>query len=243
MNHSTRVMRRPRRAWPPAARTAAAIIATAGLALLAAACSGSPSSDRFRRLTECGRVSELPVGGRLLPLHALPRRAELPRPRQQRSGPKASAQQLGVSSSQLQAAQTACQHLFPNNGGSGGVLTKDSIGQCEETGDCPQALVQAAMTAVRTFARCMRSHGVPNWPDPTIDSEGRPGFDLLHVQGFDPNSSQTSNIMQECYHVMPGGVPVPVTAPGRPAEQRNPGGTMPPIRGAAAITRWSNAGA
>jgi hypothetical protein len=44
MNHSTRVMRRPRRASPPAARTAAAIIATAALALLAAACSGSPSS-------------------------------------------------------------------------------------------------------------------------------------------------------------------------------------------------------
>jgi hypothetical protein len=44
MNDSTRVMRRPRRAWPPAARTAAAIIATAALALLAAACGGSPSS-------------------------------------------------------------------------------------------------------------------------------------------------------------------------------------------------------
>ena len=72
------------------------------------------------------------------------------------------------------------------------------------------------MTALRAYARCMRSHGVPNWPDPTLDSEGRPGFNLLHVLGFDPNSSQTSNIMQECYHVMPGGVPVPVTAPGSP---------------------------
>ncbi len=72
------------------------------------------------------------------------------------------------------------------------------------------------MTALRTYARCMRSHGVPNWPYPSIDSEGRPGVNLLHVQGFDPNSSQTSNIMQACYHVMPGGVPVPVIAPGGP---------------------------
>jgi hypothetical protein len=131
--------------------------------------------------------------------------------------PKASPQQLGVSSSLLQSAQTACQHLYPNYGGSGGVLTKDSLGQCEETGDWPQELVQAAMPAMRTYARCMRSHGLPNWPDPTIDSEGRPGFNLLHVLGFDPNSSQTSNIMQECYHVMPGGVPVPVIAPGAPS--------------------------
>ncbi len=49
--------------------------------------------------------------------------------------PKASTQQLGVSSSQLQAAQTACRDLYPNNGGSAGLLTKDSLGQCEETGD------------------------------------------------------------------------------------------------------------
>lgn len=130
--------------------------------------------------------------------------------------PKASAQQLGVSGSQLQAAEAACQGLYPDNVGSAGVLTKDSLGQCEETGDCPPALVQEAMSALRTYARCMRSYGLPNWPDPTIDSEGRPGFDLVHVTGFDPNSSQTSNVMQECYHVMPGGVPVPVIAPGSP---------------------------
>jgi hypothetical protein len=130
--------------------------------------------------------------------------------------PKADAQELGVSSSQLQAGQQACRHLYPAGGGSGGVLTKDSLGQCEETGYCPQALVQATMDALRTYARCMRSHGLSTWPDPSVDSQGRPGFNLLHVQGFDPNSAQTSNVMQECFHVMPGGVPVPVIAPGGP---------------------------
>lgn len=43
MNDSTRVMRRPRRAWLPTARTTAAIIA-ATLVLLAAACGGGSSS-------------------------------------------------------------------------------------------------------------------------------------------------------------------------------------------------------
>ena len=46
-----------------------------------------------------------------------------PDPRSNRRVPKTSAQLLGISSSQLQAAQTACQRLYPNNGGSGGVLT------------------------------------------------------------------------------------------------------------------------
>ena len=32
--------------------------------------------------------------------------------------PKADAQALGVSSSRLQAAQRACQHLYPTNGGA-----------------------------------------------------------------------------------------------------------------------------
>jgi hypothetical protein len=212
MNDSSRVMRRPCRAWPPAARTAAAIIATAGLAVLAAACS-SPSSTGPGGASNAGGSASSPSA--VAYSHCMRSRGvpNFPDPPSGGEVPKGSAQQFGVSSSQLRAAQTACQHLYPNNGG---LLTKDSLGQCEETGDCPQALVQAAMTAMRTYARCMRAHGVPDWPDPTIDSEGRPGFNLLHVQGFDPNSSQISNIMQECFHVMPGGVPVPVMAPGGP---------------------------
>jgi hypothetical protein len=195
------------------------LIAAAGLALLAlallTACSGSPSSAAPAGTpTTGGPVSSQAVAySHCMRSHGVP---DFPDPASNGQVPKADAQRLGVSSSQLDAAQTACQHLYPNSGGSGGVLTKNSLGQCEETGECPQALVQAAMTALRTYARCMRSHGAPTWPDPSIDSEGRPGFNLLHVTGFNPNSSQTSNIMQQCFHVMPGGVPVPVIAPGGP---------------------------
>jgi hypothetical protein len=77
-------------------------------------------------------------------------------------------------------------------------------------------MVQRVLNDMRMLARCMRSHGVPNWPDPTVDSEGRPDFNLLHVHGFDPNSSQINNKMQECGHVMPGGAGIPVIAPGGP---------------------------
>jgi hypothetical protein len=215
MNDSARVLRRHRRAWPPAARAAAAIPATAALALLAA-CSGSPSSAGSAGSPNAGGSESSPSAvaySQCMRSHGVP---DFPDPSSSGGIPKASSQQLGVSSSQLQAAQTACQDQYPNGGGSGGALTKDSLGQCEETGDCPQALVQQAMTALRTYARCMRSHGVPNWPDPTIDSEGRPGVNLVPITGTNWNSPQISNEMQACYHVMPGGVPIPVIAPGGP---------------------------
>jgi hypothetical protein len=210
MTHRPRVRRRPRRA-----RTTAAVIVAAGLALLAAACSSASSAGSggsSSAAASAGSASAIAYSG-CIRSHGVP---DFPDPASNGQVPKVDAPRLGVSSSRLQVAQAACQHLYPNSGGPGGVLTKNSLGQCEETGECPQALVQAAMTAMRTYARCMRSHGAPTWPDPTIDSEGRPGFNLLHVTGFDPNSSQTSNVMQECYHVMPGGVPVPVIAPGGP---------------------------
>jgi hypothetical protein len=89
--------------------------------------------------------------------------------------PKADPQALGVSSTQLQAAQQACQNLYPSNGGT---LSASSLRQCYESGACAQALVQQAVNAGLKFARRMLSQGVPNWPDPTIDSRGRPLFDI-----------------------------------------------------------------
>jgi hypothetical protein len=90
--------------------------------------------------------------------------------------PKTSAQQLGVSSSQYQAAQRSCQHLLPTTGSF-----QQQSRQCLSAGDCPPSLVQQMLNADRNFARCMRSHGVPNWPDPTTGSQGAPGFNLVPV--------------------------------------------------------------
>ena len=129
MNDSTRVMRRLRRVRPPVARTAAAIIATAAIGLLAA-CSGSPSSA-----------------------------------------------------------------------GSGG---------------SPNAGAAASSQIGIRYASCMRSHGVPKYPDPTYDSAAGWGFSLLHVVGFDPNSTRTDNLMDECDRALPAGIGVPLSRPGRP---------------------------
>jgi hypothetical protein len=54
----------------------------------------------------------------------------------------------------------------------------DQVRQCYLAGACPPALVQQTMTHGRTIADCLRSHGIPHWPDPTLGPQGRPFFDL-----------------------------------------------------------------
>ena len=145
-----------------------------------------PVTHRFRRPPNAGGSANSPSAvaySGCMRAHGVP---NFPDPSSNGQVPKADAQELGVSSSRLQAAQTACQPLYPANDGS----ISASLRQCEEAGDCPQALVQQVLTGMHRFAQCMRTQGVPNWPDPTVDSEGRPGFNLLHTSGFNPNSPQ-----------------------------------------------------
>jgi hypothetical protein len=208
LNDSTGVMRRPRRAWPPKVLIAAAILATAALALLAAACSGRPSSTGGSPDAGGSAASTSAVAySHCIRSHGVP---SFPDPPSSRQVPKGDAQQFGVSSSQLQAAERACQHLYPGNGGS----FQQSIQQCELTGDCPQAVVQQALTEMRNYARCIRSHGVPNWPDPTTDSQGRPYFDvsragISHAYTHSPLFESKDRI---CERQVGGsaGVPVPM---------------------------------
>jgi hypothetical protein len=196
MNHSTRVMRRPRRARPPAARTAAVIIATAGLALLVTACSASPSSTGSGGASNAGGSANarLVAFSRCVRSHGVP---NFPDPQAGASNAKfPSAQQLRVSSSQLSTAENACQRLLP-------VGIDDQF---------PPAEVPLLLRGMLPFARCMRSHGVPNFPDPAADSEGRPMFPLsTHGISLNYSHSQRFNtVMGKCQYLVPhqlGGIP------------------------------------
>jgi hypothetical protein len=116
MDHSTRVARCPQRARPRPARTAAAIIATATLAVLVAAC-GSGSSR-------------------------------------------------------------------PSAGSGGSPAVGRSAGS-------PSAIAYSA---------CMRSHGVPNFPDPTNGGSGGPVFNITRAGISDAAShaSQFEAKLTEC---------------------------------------------
>jgi hypothetical protein len=200
MNDGTAVMRRPWQAWPRTARTAAAIIATAALALLAA-CSGSPSSSTGSGGSpNAAGSSSSPSAvaySSCVRSHGVP---NFPDPGSDGQVPKGSAQQLGVSSSRLQTAQSACRHLLPT---TGSLLQQAQ--QCFMAGDCPAALVQQILTAERRFAQCMRSHGVANWPDPSMDSQGRPIFNLVPVgiTHSEVHSPPISTKMTECQRLDP----------------------------------------
>jgi hypothetical protein len=169
-------------------RTTAAVIATAALALLAAACSGSPSSTGPGGSSNAGGSagSQLVAFSRCMRSHAVP---NFPDPQASGGTKFPSAQQLRVSSSQYQAAENDCQHLLP-------------AGSNDEF---PPAEVQQLLIGMREFSQCVRSHGEPNWPDPTTDSEGRPVFDLgaAGITRSDFHSSQLQTKLAGCQHLLP----------------------------------------
>jgi hypothetical protein len=74
-----------------------------------------------------------------------------------------------------------------------------SLTQCLETGDCPPAVVQRALEEGRRLAQCMRSDGVPNWPDPTVDSMGRPSFQVT-AAGISITSTRSSQMLSKIGH-------------------------------------------
>jgi hypothetical protein len=201
MNDNTRAKHEATAGSSFTARTAAAVIAMAGLALLAAACSGSRSSTDSVDSAKAGgstTSASAVTYSACMRSHRVP---NYPDPDSSGQLPKPDAHHLGVSSSQLQAAQQACQHLLPNTGEA---INAGSVQQCMLADDCPQPLVQQVLNEERRFARCMRSHGVPNWPDPITDSQGRPVFAIsISKDGFNPYSPPIWGKGNECSHLMP----------------------------------------
>jgi hypothetical protein len=93
------------------------------------------------------------------------------------------ARQINLASSQVRSASQACRHLLPN----GGVLNPNQQ--------------QKALNALLKFARCMRSHHVPNFPDPTLVN----GNVTLNVQGtgISMSSPQVATAASTCRSQLP----------------------------------------
>lgn len=54
------------------------------------------------------------------------------------------------------------------------------------------------------YAACMRSHGVPGFPDPTVKN-GAVGFNITAADGIDPSSPQYQAALQSCSSLRGGG--------------------------------------
>jgi hypothetical protein len=186
-------------------RTVAAVIASTGLALLAAGCgsgggssTGSGGSPNAGGST--GSASAVAYSA-CVRSHGVP---NYPDPSSSGQLPKTDAGQLGVSSAQYEAAQRACRHLLP----TGGSLQQQES-QCMENSDCPPALVQQMTSADRKLAQCMRSHGVPNFPDPTNGGSDGPWFNISSV-GISDAASHTRRFiarLDQCGRVVGDNAP------------------------------------
>jgi len=172
------------------ARAAAVITVIAAAPLLAVACGGSPSSTGSGGSSNAGGSANSRSAvnaSRCIRSHGVP---NFPDPDSSGQIPKETSQQLGVSDSMLRAAQRACQDLWPYQAPS-------------------QVQQRQQLTDDLKFAQCMRSHGVPNFPDPT-NSDGRVEFVIsVSRDGFDPHSPQILARARGCEHVLPAGTGLP----------------------------------
>ncbi len=62
---------------------------------------------------------------------------------------------------------------------------------------------QAAFTGGLNFAKCMRSHGVPNFPDPSSGG----GIQISNGSGINPASPSFQSAQKDCAKQLPGGGP------------------------------------
>jgi hypothetical protein len=80
---------------------------------------------------------------------------------------------VAVNGPAFQAAMRACHSQLPNGGH-------------------PPALTASQRAQALRFSQCMRTHGVPNFPDPSFNGGG------IGLQGIDPNSPAFQAAQSAC---------------------------------------------
>jgi hypothetical protein len=102
------------------------------------------------------------------------------------SGASMTVNGVSVSAPAFQTAMQSCRSELPNGGH-------------------PPPLSAARKQAMLQFSRCMRIHGVPNFPDPTFGSGGRVQLLINPGAGVDPNSPTFQQAQQSCAKYRAGG--------------------------------------
>ena len=88
-----------------------------------------------------------------------------------------------------QAALSACDALLPTNGGG--------------NGETPQQL-HVQLADELSFAKCMRSHGLARFPDPT--AQGQLSVEMVQAQGIDIHAPAFLHVVQACLPASHGGL-------------------------------------
>ena len=96
----------------------------------------------------------------------------------QRTPGSTSVNGVTVNSPAFDSAMQACRSKLPNGGR-------------------PQPPTASQRAAALRFSQCMRSHGVPNFPDPTFAGGGM-ALELRRDSGIDPNAPAFKAAQQAC---------------------------------------------
>jgi hypothetical protein len=160
----------------------ASVVPVASFSLLAAGCGSGGGSPRVANVaTSTTAVTTTTAQNGLLAFSRCMRSNGMPNfPDPQRfvgGNVKLTIHQLAPSP----AALSACSHLLPTNGGSG------------------QATAQQTRTQLAdelSFARCVRSHGVSRFPDPS--AQGGLTVEMVQAQGIDVHSPAVLRAVQAC---------------------------------------------
>jgi hypothetical protein len=152
----------------------------AALTLLAAGCGGGSGTPHVAATTAA--TTTTPSQASPLAFSECMRSNGVPSfPDPQGDSIKLTIHQFGASKTQqFQRAMSACDHLLPNRGGEP---------------ESPQQIATRLADGL-SFARCMRSHGVTRFPDPT--SQGQLTVEMVQAQGIDVHSPAVLHVVQEC---------------------------------------------
>jgi hypothetical protein len=171
------------------------LVAGAGMAL--AACGSSSPSTNYATGSGSGKRPQMLAFANCVRSHGVPSfpdpgangRGGLEIQARDRAGSGASMTVNGVSVSApaFQSAMQTCRKYLPNGGQPSAAQT---------------AQVRSKALAM---ARCMRSHGVPNFPDPQIGSGPGGGFSVrIGGPGLDPNSPAFQAAQKACGSIFGG---------------------------------------
>lgn len=166
---------------------AAVTMAVVAMALLTAGCGGGTSSGAGGSSSAGAsklQQEELAVA-HCMRSHGVPK---FPDPAANGDRSHTSPESLGVSDSVYQSALSSCRHLAPDAAPPSRAQRQQMLGQ------------------LLRFARCMRSHGEPDFPEP--DSIG------LRVPHSMTQLPQYQRAYQACKQLLPSNAPVKGAAPG-----------------------------
>ena len=170
-----------------------AVVAVAAFSLLAAGCGGgsSPGIASVAATTTGATTptqsavvnSKLLAFSQCMRQHGVP---NFPDPKSFAGGNvKLTVQNLHPS----QAAMNACGHLLP----TGGVQVQQTARQ-----------LRVQLADELSFAKCMRSHGLARFPDPT--AQGELSVAMVQAQGIDVHSPAVLHVVQACLPASHGGL-------------------------------------